>query len=70
MYSLAREALVSLQKKLDDVLISDISNGLEALGNLIYLICEDADHPSRVRQYANMCEERLRAMADLMNSPG
>jgi len=59
---------VSSEKKLDDILISDISNGIEALGNLIYLICEDADHPSQVRQYANMCEERLRVLASLMNS--
>ena len=52
----------------DYVINSSITNGLEALNNLIYLICEDADHPPRVRQYANMCEERLRAMAGLMKS--
>jgi hypothetical protein len=62
------EALVSSQKKLDDILISDISNGMEAVGNLVYLMCEDADHPSRVRQYAGMCEERLRVLATLMSS--
>ena len=62
------EALVSSEQKLDDILISDISNGIEALGNLIYLICEDSDHPSRVRQYASMCEERLRILAGLMVS--
>ncbi len=49
-------------------LIHNISNGIEALGNLIYLISEDADHPPRVRQYANMCEERLRLLASLVNS--
>jgi hypothetical protein len=41
---------------------------LEALSNLIYLICEDADHPPKVRQYANLCEERLRVMASLVGS--
>jgi hypothetical protein len=59
---------VPYEQKLNDIVISDISNGIEALGNLIYLICEDADHPSRVRQYAGLCEERLRVLADLMNS--
>jgi hypothetical protein len=49
-------------------LIVSISNGLEAFNNLIYLICEDAEHPSRVRQYANMCEERLQVMNSVMNS--
>jgi hypothetical protein len=57
---------VSSNKKPE--LIHNISNGLEALGNLIYLICEDADHAPRVRQYANMCEERLRSLASLVNS--
>jgi hypothetical protein len=52
----------------DKVLNIGLSNGLEALGNLIYLICEDADHPPLVRQYTSMCEERLRAMANLMKS--
>lgn len=59
---------MSSEMKLNDIVISDISNGIEALGNLIYLICEDADHPSRVRQYAGMCEERLRVLAGLMSS--
>ena len=61
---------MSSEQKLDDILISDISNGIEALGNLIYLICEDADHPSRVRRYTSMCEERLRVLASLMSSTG
>jgi hypothetical protein len=57
-------------KKPNDYLISDISNGIEALGNLIYLICEDADHPSRVRHYASMCEERLRVLTSVMKAAG
>ena len=59
---------MSSQKEPNNVLINNISNGLEALSNLIYLICEDADHPPRVRQYANLCEERLRVMASLVSS--
>jgi len=59
---------VSSENKVNDLFISNISNGIEALGNLIYLICEDADHPTRVRQYASMCEERLRLLGSLMNS--
>jgi hypothetical protein len=49
-------------------LIGNMSNGLEALNNLIYLICEDADHPSRVRQYANMCQERVQVMTSVVKS--
>jgi hypothetical protein len=59
---------VSSDKEPNKIHIAGISNGLEALVNLIYLICEDADHPPRIRQYANMCEERLRAMTGLVNS--
>ena len=59
---------MSFDKEPDKFLITNISNGLEALGNLIYLICEEADHPTRVRRYANMCEERLRVMTGLVNS--
>jgi len=66
--SFGAEALVSSDKQPDKFPITDISNGLEALGNLIYLICEDADHPPRVRRYANMCEERLRVMTGLVDS--
>jgi hypothetical protein len=62
------EALVGSNKENDISRIGSMSNGLEALNNLIYLICEDADHPPRIRQYANMCEERLRAMTGLVNS--
>ena len=57
-------------EKPNDHLIGNISNGIEALGNLIYLICEDADHPSRVRQYASMCEERLRVLTSVMRAAG
>jgi hypothetical protein len=59
---------VSSENYPDKIAINNISNVIEALGNLIYLICEEADHPPRVRQYANMCEERLRVMISLVNS--
>jgi hypothetical protein len=49
-------------------LIGSMSNGLEALNNLIYLICEDADDSPTVRQYANMCEERLHILTSVVNS--
>jgi hypothetical protein len=64
---LGAEALVSSDKE-KDIHIGNLSNGLEALNNLIFLICEDADHPPRVRQYANMCEERLQLMTNAVNS--
>jgi hypothetical protein len=57
---------VSSDRESNSVHINNIANGIEAVGNLIYLICEDADHPSLVRQYANMCEERLRVIATLL----
>jgi len=59
---------VSSDKENNRILIGSISNGLEALNNLIYLICEDADRPRMVRQYANMCEERLQKMTSVVNS--
>jgi hypothetical protein len=62
------EAFVSHDNEPDKILIGNISNDIEALGNLIYLIGEDADQPPRIRQYATMCEERLRVMTSLVNS--
>jgi hypothetical protein len=50
----------------DRVFVCKATNIVEALYNLTYLICEEADHPERVRQYAGMSEERLRAMAELL----
>jgi hypothetical protein len=65
---LGAEAVMASINESDISLIGNMSNGLEALNNLIYLICEDADQPPRVRQYANMCEERLQVMTSVMNS--
>jgi hypothetical protein len=56
--------------KPSDDLIGNISNGIESLGNLIYLIYQDADHPSRVRPYASMCAERLRVSTKVMSAAG
>ena len=38
----------------------------EALSNLTYLICEEADRPERVRLYASMSEECLRALTEAL----
>jgi hypothetical protein len=50
--------------------IDQASDIVEALVNLIYLICEEADRPERVRLYAGMSEERLRGMIELLRSRG
>jgi hypothetical protein len=49
------------------IFISRASNVVEALCNLTYLICEDADHPEKVRRYAGICEEQLRVMTRLLD---
>jgi len=50
----------------EKVFITSASNILEALCNLTYLICEDADRPEKVRQYVSLCEERLQALTALL----
>jgi hypothetical protein len=50
----------------DDRFCHEAANIVEALANLTYLICEEADHPGKVRQYANISDERLRAMNRLL----
>jgi hypothetical protein len=42
------------------------ANILEALWNLTYLVGEEAEQPDRVRYYANLSEERIRAMIDIL----
>jgi hypothetical protein len=42
------------------------ANILEALWNLTYLVCEEAENPERVRYYAHLSEERLQAMTTLL----
>ena len=53
----------------EKVFITSASNILEALCNLTYLICEDADRPEKVRQYVSLCEERLQALTALIDNP-
>jgi hypothetical protein len=48
------------------IYVSKGSDILEALTNLTYLICEEADQPERVKHYVSMCEERLEAMRRLL----
>jgi hypothetical protein len=50
----------------DDRFCQEAANIVEALSNLTYLICEEADRPGKVRQYATMSNERLRAMNSLL----
>jgi hypothetical protein len=52
----------------DKAFITRASNIVEALWNLTYLICEDADRPEKVRQYASLCEERLQALTALLQT--
>jgi len=52
----------------DRMFVYQATNIVEVLYNLTYLICEEADHPEKVRQYASMSEERLRAMTDLLQA--
>ena len=48
--------------------LEEAANIVEALCNLTYLICEEADHPGKVRHLASMSEERLVSMTRLLNS--
>lgn len=43
----------------DGQFLKEASNIVEALCNLTYLICEEAEHPGKVRHFASMSEERL-----------
>jgi hypothetical protein len=48
--------------------VEEATDIVEALCNLTYLICEEADHPGKVRHFASMSEERLSSMTRLLNS--
>jgi len=37
----------------------EIKNPLEALGHLIFLAAQDADHPEKVRRYMSLAEEQM-----------
>jgi len=57
---------VSRDDEIQRVYVSRASDIIEALCNLNYLICEDADYPDKVLHYTSMCEERLGAMKRLL----
>ena len=57
---------ISIQS--DTEFLEQASNIVEALVNLTYLICEEAEHPGKVRQYASFSEERLTAMTQLLRT--
>jgi hypothetical protein len=48
------------------IYVSKASDILEALRNLTYLICEDAEYPEKIQHYASMVEERLEAMRHIL----
>jgi hypothetical protein len=41
-------------------------NRTEALCNLIYLVCEEAEHPAKVRHYASLSKQRLQSITQLL----
>jgi hypothetical protein len=52
----------------DRIFVHRMADIVESLCNLTYLICEDADYPEKVRQYAGISEERLRTLIELLRS--
>jgi len=61
------EFLHEVNGEAEKIFISRTSNIVEALCNLTYLICEDADHPEKVRQYAGICEDQLQVITRLLD---
>ena len=49
-----------------ELFIRRAANHAEALSNLIYLICEDAEHPEKVRHYASLSEQSLQSLTQLL----
>ena len=45
---------------------TDARNIIEALGNLLYLIHQDADKPALVHNYAAQAEERVGALQTIL----
>ncbi len=52
----------------DKVFLERATDIVEGLCNLTYLICEEAERPEKVRFYAGLSEERLRAMINLLHA--
>jgi hypothetical protein len=46
--------------------IRKAANHTEALNNLIFLICEEAENPSKVRHYASLSEHSLQGLTQLL----
>jgi hypothetical protein len=42
---------------------SELSNSLEAIANLLYLIGKSPDDPAQVSIYVGLAEDRIRAIA-------
>jgi hypothetical protein len=49
-----------------DAFLRKVANHAEALSNLIYLICEEAEHPAKVRHYAGLSEQSLQGLTQLL----
>jgi len=45
---------------------NDVRNVMEAIGNLLYLIHLDSENPDLVRSYTTQAEERLAALARIV----
>ena len=43
----------------------EIKNPLEALGHLIFLAAQDADHPEKVRRYMSLAEEQMATLTHI-----
>lgn len=48
-------------------LMHEIKNPLEALGHLMYLACEEADHAGAVRRYMHLAEEQMSTLSQIVN---
>jgi hypothetical protein len=55
-------------RQLSDSIQQKGSNILEALFNLLYLAELEADDPEKVRSYLSMSQERVRAMAKVLEN--
>jgi hypothetical protein len=49
-----------------ELFIRRAANYTEALANLIYLICEEAEHPEKVRHYASLSGKSLQGLTQLL----
>ena len=59
----AEERAIAGQLALE--LMHEIKNPLEALGHLIYLAFEDAEHPDEVRRYMGLAQEQMATLSQI-----